>query len=80
MTREEWLAALEAAEMTSTEGALTVRELMERTGWSASRVRNHLREGITRGWIRPVRRIAEAIDGTNRLVPAYACLGAKSCP
>lgn len=73
ITEGELVAAILAACNTAdcTDGALTVRELCERTGHWSGWVQEQLRRLDVQGRLQCVRKPMRHIDGTTSGVPAY---------
>jgi len=54
-----------------TNGFLTVKEIMEKTGLSSDKVRTNLRTAHKKGILIPERQLRMSIDGVARYAPCY---------
>lgn len=73
ITEAEILSALRAAADTpdGDDGALTMRQMMELTGWGDRKVREHVRRMIASGAAEPVRVPRPTLAGNVQPTPAY---------
>lgn len=73
MREQDLLAALAASKAPADEG-LTVREIMDATGWPKARVHARIRQAIEDGRIRVTRKETTDIAGKIQQTPSYvAC-------
>lgn len=79
LTREQWMAAIEEAELSAgqldrandNDGARTTQEWRELFGWTFPRVMAHLRQGVREGWLEVTWVRRTNITGISQRRPAY---------
>ena len=72
ITFDQWRALYDRLETPeNSQEAKTVREIAKTLGCSGSTVRNWLREGVERGWVRRIARKEAGMDGVARPTGAY---------
>lgn len=75
ITLEQLNAELERLSKRSGDG-MTLNEMCDHTGHSKIVVQKTLKALQREGRLKPMKKLANAIDGTNRLVPSYVILPA----